>query len=424
MRVVHIHKFGASGGSGGAASLRRLNGSLRRFGIESQILCVSRVPESEGIVSCPPSALEARLNALTGRLTSDAGLEDVLNVNHWRILRSPAYRQADIVQFHRIPKVFSYLGLPALTRDKPGVLTPGEMWFMTGHCRHSFDCTRWQTGCGKCPRMDGPPPIKRDGTALQWRLKRWAYEHSNLAVVANSRWLLNMLPKSLLADHPGYFIPNPVDTDLYRPLDKRAARRELGLPAGKHVLMCAAVDLTRYFKGMDLLIGALKRLPRKLRDSTVLLMMGRRGEVLRKSLDIEVMDLGFVEDESLKATAYSAADLFAVPSRAELFGNVVAESLACATPAVGFSVGNIPDLVVHGRTGLLAKPEDPANLARCLERLLDSPAERSEMGSEGRELVLKRCSEASVVERYVRLYTQRLSSAGREALISPHRPAH
>lgn len=86
---------------------------------------------------------------------------------------------------------------------------------------------------------------------------------------------------------------------------------------------------------------------------------GEKGEMFTESAGIQTFDLGFVSSDRLKAMAYSVADLFIMPSRAENFPLVLLESMACGTPMVSFRVGGVTDLVRPGITGYLAEPEMP-----------------------------------------------------------------
>jgi glycosyltransferase involved in cell wall biosynthesis len=226
-----------------------------------------------------------------------------------------------------------------------------------------------------------------------------------------------MLPESIVSGHPTYLIPNPLDTDVFRPHPKLESRRAVNAPPGKRILLCTAVDLSRYFKGMDLMVTALNSLPSTERASLALLVMGNGAARLSEMLDLEVVDLGFIEDDACKAVIYSAADVLIVPSRAESFGNVIAEGIACGTPVVAFSVGSIPELVVSGETGLLAAPENPADLAARLLEALSAPVELRRMGEECRALAVETFSEPRVVQKYIRLYNDLL--AEKPAAASP-----
>ena len=81
--------------------------------------------------------------------------------------------------------------------------------------------------------------------------------------------------------------------------------------------------------------------------------------------------------------AYFEADLFCLPSRQEGFGIVFVEAMAAGLPVVATRSGATPEVVQHGRTGLLVPPSDPNALAAALARLLASPDERRMLGAAG-----------------------------------------
>ena len=129
------------------------------------------------------------------------------------------------------------------------------------------------------------------------------------------------------------------------PLIPHLGRTALGIPPGKKVLMFAAGYLNRQHKGSDLLAKALRGLPPALKSEIVLILLGEGGEALADIFDVPVIPLGFVGGQRFKAVAYSAADLFVLPTRGEGLPNVLLESMACGTPMVSFDVGGVPDLV-------------------------------------------------------------------------------
>lgn len=79
------------------------------------------------------------------------------------------------------------------------------------------------------------------------------------------------------------------------------------------------------------------------------------------------------------ASAYAAADLLVLPSRAETYGMVVTEALGHGLPVVASAVGGVPEalgVVDHERPGMLVRPGDPDPLARSLRRWLEDPSLR------------------------------------------------
>jgi glycosyltransferase involved in cell wall biosynthesis len=278
------------------------------------------------------------------------------------------------------------------------------MWALTGHCGFSFDCDRWKIGCGKCPYPNAAPSIKRDGTRIEWQLKNWVYSRSNLSIVSKSKWLTEMAKQSMLSRYPIYEIPNGIDTEMYQPLNREKCRIELGLPLNKKVLMFAAVRLDDYRKGGDLLLKALQSLPESLKAETVLLVIGKEGKAIAETIDIPVYDLGYLSDEDRKASCYSGADLFLFPTRAETFGNVALESIACGTPVVSFKVGGVPDQVRPGITGYLAESENVNDFCEGIIQLLEDKSLHNFMSQQCRVIALQEYSLELCVQRHVHLY--------------------
>ncbi len=80
-------------------------------------------------------------------------------------------------------------------------------------------------------------------------------------------------------------------------------------------------------------------------------------------------------------------DIFVHPGQPEPFGLVNIEAMAMARPVVAFAHGALPEIVVHGQTGLLVPPGDVIALANAVRTLLADPEQRRAMGCAGRERV-------------------------------------
>ncbi len=109
--------------------------------------------------------------------------------------------------------------------------------------------------------------------------------------------------------------------------------------------------------------------------------------------------------------AYSAADLFVMPTRAEAFGQVVIEAMACGTPVVGFDVGGVPDMVRPGQTGLLAQAEDVGDLRDSIITLLRDIELRKRMSETCYNIAVSEYSSAVQAERYRSLYRRLLDGS-------------
>lgn len=215
----------------------------------------------------------------------------------------------------------------------------------------------------------------------------------------------------MLGRLPIHHIPNGVDTGVYRPLDKCICRQKLGIAQEKLVIMFGAAALNNPGKGGDLLADALQMLPEPLKRRCVLLLIGDQSESVREAAGIPAISLGFLRDDEAKVAAYSAADVFVLPSRAENHSLVLLESLACGTPAVAFDVGGNPEIVRHLQTGYLAPNVSATDLRDGLVHLLTNEAARRAMSQNARQLVCDEFSLKQHMERYLRLYEEVIEAA-------------
>jgi len=409
VKVLLVH-LTDQGRGGGLIAMSRLHHGLKEAGVDSKILCHTKTLESSESLPIPRPLVVKILEGGLRRVTSRFGLNDLHCIGSFLIRYLDAYREADILHFHCMHGgFFNYLALPGLTANKPTVITHHDMWNFTGHCAYSYGCDRWKIGCGECPYPDTYPRIQRDNTHLEWKLKRWVYGRSNLTMIIPSTWLRQLAEQSMLRNFPIYQIPNGVDTDMFCPLDSRECRSRFGIPPRKKVLMFSAMTMdvsksSGLRKGGDLLMKALQTLPEAVKSDTVLLLMGDKGKGIAKSVGIETFDLGYVSDDDLKAAAYSAADLFVYPTRADNMPLGLLESMACGTPMVSFKVGGVPDLVRPGITGYLAEPENTEDLSRGIVQLLEDRSLRKQMGRRCREIALKEYSLDRYIRRHVDLY--------------------
>ncbi|ASC71436.1 Glycosyltransferase Type 1 [Halomicronema hongdechloris C2206] len=402
MKILHINKSDIKGG--GAIAGYRLHQSLLRKSTISTLLVDEINIDANNI-----SLINRRryVEMISSRLFWYLGLNYINITSTSQITDHSLYTQADILNFHNLHgSYFNYLAIPKLTAKKPAVYTLHDMWGFTGHCAYSFDCQRWKIGCGNCPYLDTYPSIARDNTHIEWKLKQWVHNRSNLTIVTPSQWLANLVQKSLLSRFSIHHIPHGLDINCYRPLEPQICRQALNLPDHKTVILLVAQNLRDPRKGSDLLIEALKYLPSSLTQDLVLLVVGEGGEIFEEITDIQTLSLGYIGGDRLKALAYSAADIFIFPTRADIFGLVLLESMACGTPMVSFDVGGVPELVRPGQTGLLARPEDPKDLAAKIVKLLEDDDLRQRMAKTCRDVAVAEYSIELQADRYIALYRQ------------------
>jgi glycosyltransferase involved in cell wall biosynthesis len=402
MKILHINQSDVSGGA--AIAGYRLHQGLLEQGLDSKILVGKVKTDSDRIVTVPRKPrLENQLN----RLTRYSGLNYINLFSSFDIPNHKFYQDADILNFHNLHTgYFNYLAISKLTKTKPAIFTLHDMWSFTGHCAYSYDCDRWKIGCGKCPYPDTYPAISRDSTHIEWKLKNWIYGQSNLTIVSPSNWLTEQAKASMLNCHPIHCIPYGIDTNAYQPLDRQLSKAVLDIPQDKRVLLFGAESLKDKRKGGDLLLNALQQLPPSLKAEILFLTFGNGSEAITAALGIPTINLGYISSDRLKSMAYSAADLFIFPTRADNLPLVLQESMACGTPMVSFDIGGVPDLVRPMVTGYLAKPEDAEDFCNGIVTLLEDDQLRQTMSVNCRAIAITEYSLELQAERYIKLYKQ------------------
>jgi glycosyltransferase involved in cell wall biosynthesis len=402
MKILQINQSDIAGGA--AIAGYRLHQGLLNQGIDSKLL-VGIVKTDSDRVAVVPS--RTRVDNLVRRVTWRIGFNYVDQISSFDISQHRFYQDADVLNFHNLHTgYFNYLVIPKLTQSKPAIFTLHDMWSFTGHCAYSFDCDRWTIGCGKCPYPDTYPEIKRDNTRLEWKLKDWVYSKSHLTIVTPSKWLSEQAKKSMLNRFPIHHIPNGIDTEAYQPIDAEKCRDILGIAPNKKVLMFGAESLKDSRKGADLLVKALQNLPEALKSEILLLTLGNGSEKTTDLVAIPTLNLGYVSSDRLKSIAYSAADLFIFPTRADNLPLVLQESMACATPMISFKIGGVADLVRPGITGYLAQPEDIQDFSNGIVQLLEDTELRKNLSDNCRKIAIKEYSLELQAKRYIELYKQ------------------
>jgi glycosyltransferase involved in cell wall biosynthesis len=402
MRMNVLHISDSDRGGGAARTAWTIHTGLRRLGHGSRMLVGRPLSGDEDVRSIKRNDLWRAADRAAGEVLDRLSLQYAFYPSSFGVVRDPWFRAADVVQLYNLHgSYFSFTALPLLARRRPTFWILQDQWAMTGHVAYSHDCERWRIGCGECPYLHEYPSLRRDTTATLWRLKRRVYERSRLELVVPSRWLERLTRESpLLARFPVHRIPHGVDTELFRPGPREEARARLGLPPNGRVVFFSAWDLEERRKGLHLLLRALERL-----DPRPFLLLAGDGSPPAVS---ESRSLGRISDDRVLADVYRAADVYAVPTLADVLTKTAPEAIASGVPCVAFDRGGVTDVVRHMETGYQARFGDVEDLARGLELLLGDDDLRARLGRQGRELAEREFSSRVQVDRYVDLYRSKL----------------
>ncbi len=228
-----------------------------------------------------------------------------------------------------------------------------------------------------------------------------------MVIVATSHWLADMArASSLFRDQRIEVIPNGIDTDKYKPLDKAAARAAYNLPQDKRLILFSAVNaVSDKRKGGQFLIPALQSLAANgWSDSAELVIIGASRPEIPLDLGLPVHYVGHLHDEISQVLLYSAADVVVAPSVQENLSNTVLEALACGIPVVAFDVGGMPDMIDHQSNGYLATPFQVDDLVNGIAWVLENDVRHGLLSKTARDIVLDRYDLPKIAKRYSELY--------------------
>jgi glycosyltransferase involved in cell wall biosynthesis len=345
------------------------------------------------------------------------GHED-FGCNGVREILSAAPKAPDVLQLHNLHGgYFNLSSLPAICERLPVVITLHDAWLFSGHCAHGIDCDRWRTGCGDCPDLSIYPAIRRDATASNWKRKAKTFARCQLNVITPCRWLLDRARQSLIwpsvVQH--VVIPNGVNLNIFRPGQRLAARREIGIPDELPVVMFAANGIrANPFKDFVTLRACLELLGAALQKPLLALAIGDSP----RTEQIGSVTLRFVDyQQDIKSMArfYAAADLYLHLAKVDTFPTTVIEAMATGLPVVASDVGGIAEQVRCAwlprndresdlPTGLLVPAGRPDLAMVAVRSLLEQKTLNHELGRNGRTVAEQEYCVRQQAQRYLAFY--------------------
>ncbi len=410
MKVLHCTTY-TKGGAGIAA--HHLHTALKQSGVESLMGVRKKTSDDVCVVelASPLDVFFTRCSNLPLHFLRN----DTPNFySCYALPNSIAQRiqkiQPDIIHLHWIANFISPRALRDIIKlGIPVLWTLHDTWAFTGGC-HYGTCLQWQQQCQKCPLFTHPQGFMGLNVAhVHWKAKRRAYAVKSPHIVAPSQKLWQKVQQSSLLQHAASScIPNAVDTNIFSPMSQQEARWQLGIEEDvSYILFGAMAATSDHNKGYDLLKEALTHLPQQNNKNVQCLIFGAaEGE----KLPLPSTFLGRIDTPEKLALAYAAANVFVCPSREEAFSLTTLEALACGTPAVGFAIGGIPDMVQHKENGYIAKPYDTQDFANGIAYILEDAARHHHMSQCARKTAEQRYAYPVIAKQYITLYEKLLAT--------------
>lgn len=337
MKILQVNCVYGKGSTG--KIVRDNHMELLARGYES-VVCYGRGAKSvEPYVYKTCGELYSKINNLLTRFTGVMYGGCFFSTN--RLLSVIKKEKPDVVHLHCINGYFVniYRLIAWLKKHHvKTVLTLHAEFMYTANCGYALDCEEWRTGCKNCPRWKKETKsVFLNGTAVSWRKMKAAFEgfEKDCLITSVSPWLIERAKSSpVLEKFHHVTVLNGLDTTVFFPTDRTAVREKLQIGDRKMVLhVTASFSLDPgHIKGGHYVAELAKLLP-----EMVFVVVGSGDLTL--DLPENVINVGRVESQQELAAYYSAADVTLLTSKKETFSMVVAESLCCGTPVVGFEAG-------------------------------------------------------------------------------------
>ncbi|MFA6084422.1 glycosyltransferase family 4 protein [Mucilaginibacter sp.] len=316
-------------------------------------------------------------------------------------------KDADILHLHWTNSGF--LSIKDLKKlfalNKPIVWTLHDMWAFTGGCHYAGACKHFINQCGNCYFLRSPDDD--DISYSGWLRKSDMYTAAkNISFVTCSNWLGRVAKQSsLLKNASIQAIPNPIDTDIFSPKNKAAARARWNIDPSAKIILFGAANINDRRKGITYLVEALHHLKNNYPQNSPVEMVifGKNKHFDTTTLPFPVHQLNIISSPGDLAEIYSIANVYVSPSVEDNLPNTIMEAMACGTPAVAFNTGGIPDLIDHQQNGYLAEFESAPDLAAGIHQLLNS-ANANEFSTAARDKVLREFNNEKVAGQYIGLY--------------------
>lgn len=408
MKVLHIATMDC-GGAGIAAS--RIHHALLRMGVDSRMLVRFKRSNDETIMVAEPNTglkqassaplvrkvkqvLRRRGRCLTrveqyerqlNVLDRAYGVAYTLPVSNFDLSQHPLVQQADLIHLHWIENFIDY---PTFFDrvNKPIVWTFHDENVAFGGFHYSDEAMRLKE-----------PFSSMEQAFMEIKRKALANGNHNIHMVALSRMMEQFYHQhSLFTSYPVEIIHNGIEPENFAVLDQNFCREALNLPEGRKVITFCATDINDTHKGLEVLIQSLMGV----NDTHKISLLCIGGGALPQA-DFPVVGTGPVANPRLLSIAYSAADLFVLPSSQEAFAQAPLEAMACGCPVVAFPCSGTEELINDGN-GVRCRNFTPEALSEGVKQALNCTFDRQSIRNE----VFARFNIDHIAHQYLDLYTR------------------
>ena len=278
---------------------------------------------------------------------------------------------------------------------------------MTGGCHFISNCPTFENGCGACEIWYSNN--KKDFTYKNALEKKRIYEKINPIIFLNNYMEENYASRSPILKNIKRISKGPViNEDLFCPIDKKLAKKELNIDENKKVLFFACQNLNDTRKGGKYVIDALnifyEGLSSQERDNILVILAGRAEKEIESIVKFNCKTFGFVDTNKL-IKLYQVADVYLSGSVIDAGPMMVNQALSCGVPVVAFNIGTAIDVINGKNTGYVSKEISSQAFADGIKWWYElNGSEYSEVSRNCRNIALKTTSYKVIADIIVNAY--------------------
>ena len=352
MKILQINAVYNMGSTG--RNVKETAEYIKAQGIESRIATSAGATNDEEVYVVG-NWLDKKMHALCSRFF---GLQAYFSKQSTKkLIKWIKKQRPDVVHLHNLHANYIYLNelLKYLAKaDIPTVITLHDCWFFTGKCSHYTveNCYKWETGCYNCPKLkEDHNSWFFDKTKTMWRDKvKYFQAIPRLSVVGVSDWITNEARRAPMFKNATSIsrIYNWVDLEIFKPRETDIVKR-YDLPDHKFLILCISAG---WDEG-SIRFKNLMEFAMALSDSMHIVLVGGIKDSI--NLPQNITSIGYISSLAELAEIYSNVNVYVHLSYEDTFGKVIAEALACGTPAVVYNSTACPELIANG-CGVVVSP--------------------------------------------------------------------
>lgn len=404
IKVNIISNTDISGGAARAAF--RLNNALNNISVNSEMIVKNKLSKNNKVIS-PRHYHQRIIGTIIGSLSNKlVKIQKTKNLVHHslNLVGSDVFKMinisnADIINIHWVGG--ETLSIKQISQiNKPIIMTLHDMWAFCG-CEHycsDDEYSRFRVGYDDDNKEDISSSFDLNKVVWLKKKKQWK---SPFTIVTPSRWLSKCAKESqLFRDWDVYTIPNALDTEMFKPVDKIIAREMFNLKLDKKLIGFGAMGGgSDPRKGFSHLIKALDLISNKADYECVI--FGQDTPDNPPDFGLNVTYVGELHDDVTLSLFYNAIDVMVVPSLQENLPQTATEAQSCGTPVVAFNVTGFPDAIDHMDSGYLASAFSVDDLSFGITWCIKNA---NELSKKARAKALNSWSRDIVAKKYLDLY--------------------